>query len=284
MTDHPAGAIVIAAYNEESVIGRCLEALEPVLAAGTLQVIVVCNGCTDGTAPIARTHRGVTVLDLPVASKTGALRSGDAIAVSGPRIYLDADVVMSAPTALAVVDALGPGGAPAGRPPLEFDSSGSGRIVRSWYRVRAQLPSLSRVLWGAGTYAVSAEGRARFDEFPDIVSDDLFVDSLFGPTERIIVPTDPVIVRAPRRTGDLLRILRRTYRSQDDVARDPGISTGQRAQIRDLAALLRRRPSSAGDVVVYAFVILLARMQVRFARAPGPAWERDSSSREGTLA
>jgi glycosyltransferase involved in cell wall biosynthesis len=284
MTEHPAGAVIIAAYNEETVIARCLTALTPVLEAGSLQVIVACNGCTDRTASIAAAYRGVTVLEIPTASKAAALRAGDAIAVTGPRIYLDADVVMSARTALAVIARLAPGGALAARPPLSFDTAHSGWPVRRWYRVRTRLPSIRAVLWGAGTYALSVAGRGRFGEFPDIVSDDLFIDSLFTATERTIVETDPVVVRAPRTTADLLRILRRTYRTQGDVDLDPGgISTAQRAQLSDLAGLLWRTPLSAVDVAVYAGLIVFARSQVRFARTPAPAWERDVSSREDTI-
>lgn len=284
MTGHPAGAVIIAAYNEESVIGRCLTALAPVLKDGALQVIVACNGCTDRTASIAATYAGVTVLDIPTPSKSAALRAGDAIAVAGPRIYLDADVVMSARTALAIADSLAPGGPLAARPPLSFHAAHSDWPVRRWYRVRARLPSIADVLWGAGTYALSAEGRERFGEFPDIVSDDLFIDSLFTAAERSIIDTDPVIVRAPRTTADLLRILRRTYRSQSDIARESGgLSTTQRAQIGDLLTLVRRTPSAAIDAAVYAGLVVLARCQVRFVRTPAPAWERDTSSREDTI-
>lgn len=274
-----SGTIIIAAYNEEAVIGRTLDALHDGLAGNSLRVIVVCNGCTDRTAQIARGREGVVVADLSVASKAAALREGDRQAGSGPRIYLDADVVLTRRAAQEVIDALS-NGALAARPPHEFDSTRATWIVRSWYRVRAKLPSISTALWGAGCYALSVTGRARFELFPDLVSDDLFIDSLFSPHEVTIVATDPVIVTTPRRTSDLLRILRRSYRTQSEVKADGRtVSTGQREQISDLWSLLRESPARLGDVIVYVTVIAIGRVRAR-ATSKNERWERDASSRQ----
>ncbi|MET3769613.1 glycosyltransferase involved in cell wall biosynthesis [Marisediminicola sp. UYEF4] len=277
----PLGAIVIAAHNEEAVIARCLAALSSVIVSGAAQVVVVCNGCGDDTAAIARQFDSVEVVELEVASKVGALRTGDQLAVPGPRIYLDADVVMTGAAAMAVLSRLSTGGTLAARPPIRFDSTGARWPVRRWYEVRERLPSISRALWGAGTYALSIDGRARFGEFPDIVSDDLFIDSLFSEAETDIVDTDPVIVTTPRRTGDLLKILIRTYRTQGDVQRDDShipISRGQRGQLRDILALVRRQPGLVLSAAVYAVLIFIARLRARFRSRQG-AWERDNSSR-----
>ena len=54
------------------MIARTLKPLAPLAAAGQLEVIVACNGCTDETAAIARGFHGVTVLELPQPSKTAA--------------------------------------------------------------------------------------------------------------------------------------------------------------------------------------------------------------------
>ncbi|MCY7290235.1 MAG: glycosyltransferase [Cryobacterium sp.] len=277
----PLGAIVIAAHNEEAVIARCLAALSSVIVSGAAQVIVVCNGCGDNTAVIARGFDSVEVVELEVASKVGALRTGDQLAVPGPRIYLDADVVMTGAAAMAVLRILSTGGTLAVRPPISFDSTGASWPVRRWYEVRQRLPSISRALWGAGTYALSVEGRARFGEFPDIVSDDLYIDSLFSAVDIDIVDTDPVIVTTPRRTGDLLKILIRTYRTQGDVQRDASripISSGQRGQLRDISSLVRRERGLLVSAAVYAVLIVIARLRARLRPRHG-TWERDDSSR-----
>ena len=270
-------SIVIAAHNEEQVIARTLEALALSIRSGEFDVLVVCNGCTDRTAEIARGFTGVTVVELDIASKVAALREGDRLAGAGPRIYLDADIVLTSRAATDVAAALTMG-ALAARPPRSFDVHNAAWVVRRWYALRQSLPSISGTLWGAGCYALSEGGRARFAEFPDILSDDLFVHSLFSADEIVIVATDPVIITTPRRTADLLRVLRRHHRTQSEVA--PAISpTGGRAsQLSDIRALLRRNPLRIVDVCVYVATIAYARMLARTGNTVG--WERDASSRE----
>ena len=161
-----------------------------------------------------------------------------------------------------------------------FDTGRATWVVRSWYRIRERVPSIAQALWGAGCYALSDEGRARFAEFPDLVSDDLFIDSLFRPNEVQIVDTDPIIVTTPRRTRDLLRILRRSYRTQSEVVDAPtGLSEGQRGQLADIRGIVARDPRRIGDAVVYASVILYARLRARTSHG-AQRWERDQSSRE----
>ena len=47
-------SVVIPAHDEEAVIERCLGTLLADARAGEVEVVVVCNGCTDDTA--ARAH------------------------------------------------------------------------------------------------------------------------------------------------------------------------------------------------------------------------------------
>lgn len=274
------GAVIIAAHDEEAVIGRTLDALLATAAADGIEVVVACNGCTDDTAAVARLRSGVVVPEIEQASKPAGLRAGDRLVQPGPRIYLDADIVLTSRAASEVLAALR-GQAIAARPPHTFDTTGADWVVRRWYRVRQSLPSIATALWGAGCYGLSEAGRARFAEFPDVVSDDLFIHSQFSPAEIVIVDTDPLVVTTPRRAADLVRILRRSYRTQAEVAgSDSGISTGQRDQLADLLALLRRSPSRAFDVLVYVSVVAYSRALVRFVKQPSSPWERDVSSRE----
>src|SRR6185295_3671394 len=91
----PVTSVVIAAHNEEAVIGRCLDAIRA-SSGPPLDITVVANGCGDRTAGVAAERPGVRVLDLAAAGKPGALNAGDAVASGFPRLYLDADVVLSA--------------------------------------------------------------------------------------------------------------------------------------------------------------------------------------------
>lgn len=283
----PLGSVVIPAHNEGAVIERCLHALFTDVAREELDVIVVCNGCTDDTAERARRlPYPVRVLELERAHKPAALRAGDAAALVLPRLYLDADVVLAGESARSVLVRLADG-AIAARPPLRYDSSRSSAIVRSYYRARCRLPAVLGGLWGAGVCGLSAVGRSRFDEFPDVVADDLWLDHQFAPFEIEIVDCAPVVVMVPRRARDLLRILRRASRGKDRASLPDGagerLRTTTRATLADLRRLAVSRPMAALDAATYAAFAT----GVRLARAVGPTsagigagqWERDSSSR-----
>ena len=87
-------SIVIPAYNESVSIAKCLHSVFSQTLDEPMEVVVVCNGCTDNTAEIARAFRPeVTVIETTVGSKVVALNLGDEAVTSFPRIYLDGDMV-----------------------------------------------------------------------------------------------------------------------------------------------------------------------------------------------
>ena len=283
----PLGSVVIPAHNEASVIERCLDALFTGIASEEFDAIVVCNGCTDNTAERARrSPYPVRVLEIERANKPAALRAGDAAARTLPRLYVDADVVLPGESARRVLQRLA-GGAIAARPPLRYDSSHSSALVRSYFRARSRVPAVLGALWGAGVYGLSSAGRSRFDEFPDVVADDLWLDHQFAAEEIEIVDCDPVVVMVPRGARDLLRILRRANRGKDGASLPLGAEertrTTTRAALVDLRRLAASGPIAALDAATYASFATGARV----LSALGPAsavpaagdWERDSSSR-----
>jgi hypothetical protein len=94
------GSVVIPAHNEAAVIRRCLDALLDGFRPGELEVVVACNGCTDGTADIVRSSgHAVRIIEIQVASKPAALRAAEELVTIFPRLYLDADVVLTASSA-----------------------------------------------------------------------------------------------------------------------------------------------------------------------------------------
>jgi glycosyltransferase involved in cell wall biosynthesis len=277
------GSVVIPAHNEAEVIGRCLDVLFDKLGPG-IEVLVVCNGCTDGTADAARrTGHPVTVVELEAASKSGALRAADRTATAFPRVYLDADVVVPGVAVNRLVAHLEGSGALAARPPLVYDTSSSSALVRRFFRARVQIPAVMGSLWGAGLYALSADGRGRFDDFPLLVADDLFVDRLFRADEIELVESPPVVVVAPATIAGLLATFRRTFRGNRAVKAMPTDRPGTRATVRDLLRLARRGPTQFVDAAVYATVVVWARcLAWRHAPSSG-AWERDETSRRVAL-
>lgn len=279
----PLGSVVIPAHNESAAIRRCLDALFAGVAPGELEIVVVCNGCADDTAALARSSgHPVRVIELETASKPAALRVGDEVAQALPRIYLDADVVLHGSAARLVLERLH-AGAVAARPPIRYATSASSAPVRSYYRARSQVPALLGSLWGAGVYGLSEAGRSRFDVFPDIVADDLWVDRHFTPGEIEIVECAPVVVAAPRRARDLLRVLRRTYRGKAETAGVDPHDRGRKttfSTLQQLRRLAAGSPYAAFDAATYTAFAVTARLALA-APLTGPRWERDDSSRTG---
>jgi glycosyltransferase involved in cell wall biosynthesis len=275
-----AGSVVIPAHNEARVIRRGLDRLFDGLGTG-IEVVVVCNGCTDGTADVARSSgHHISVIELDVASKAEALRAADRFATAFPRVYLDADVLVSGKAIQAVLEHLSRPPAVTARPPIVYDTSSSSWVVRRFYRARARIPAVMGSLWGAGMYALSADGRGRFDQFPLLVADDLFVDRLFRTDEIDVVDTTPVVVVGAATASGLLATFRRTFRGNRAMRQ---LSTteraGTRATVRDLVRLARQGPAEFVDAAVYAAVVIAARILAWRHPKASYAWERDDTSR-----
>jgi glycosyltransferase involved in cell wall biosynthesis len=292
MTAIAPTSVVIAAHNEAAVIGRCLDSLLADARPGEFDVVVVANGCTDTTAEVAAARPGVRVLDLPTPGKVAALNAGDALADGFPRIYLDADIVLPTDGLRALRDALAAGPPVlAAAPRREVDVSRSPALVRSYYAISSRLPAFRGTLFGRGTVAVSGAGRALFDQFPDVVADDLFLDSLFTPEQKVQVDAVSARVAAPRTTRDLLRRLIRVRRGNESLrATTRSTGAGQQAVpvrrssstswLRDVAlAEPRLLPAAA----CYAAITVTAAVAARLPdRSPG-GWGRDESSRADDL-
>jgi GT2 family glycosyltransferase len=279
MSTVPIGSVVIPAHNEAATIRRCLDALLAGFDPGELEVVVSCNGCTDGTANIVRSSwPAVQVIEVTEASKPAALRAADETLSVFPRIYLDADVVLPATSARQILENLRTGPALAARPPISYDTTDADPVVRRYYRARSRLFSLKRSLWGCGAYAVSAAGRARYDTYPEIIADDLFVDRRFRRSEIEIIGPEPSIVTVPRKVRDLFRVLRRRYLGNAQIRDLPEpAELAAQSTPRDLIAMVMSSPRTAVDAAVFFAIATAVRITLRLS--PPAGWNRDESSR-----
>ena len=277
--------VVIAAHNEAAVLGATLDAVLADALPGELEVIVSANGCTDATADIARSHPGVRVVESPLPGKTGALNRAELLATSFPRIYLDADIPASTQTIRALRDALeGPGAPLVAFPSRHLDLAGRPLPVRAYFTIQRRLPVFDEALFGRGMIAISEKGRWRFAAFPEIVADDLFLDSLFDRTERVRVAGVSTTVATPLRTRDLVRRLVRVrrgnaaLRARHNATYGPGVRRADRTSwLRDVVL---RRPWLAPAATVYVAITLYAAVQARRGSLTDTTWGRDESSRE----
>lgn len=273
--------MVIPAYNEGTVLDRCLRAL----SGADAQVVVVANGCVDDTAARARAH-GVNVVELTTASKIAALNAGDAACGDlFPRIYLDADVVLTAGDAEELARYLAKQDEPmvcAAAP--ELDLEGASRAVRMFYRAYARMPYLDGAMVGSGLYAVNAAARARWQQFPDLMADDFFVQALFSEQERAVVPSTNFTITAPRTVRGLLRVRTRIYRGNKEAQQrgyGGSMADSRQSSIRSLLSLSRREPAMIGPVAVYLALNIVAML--RAATGKQGRWLTDTSSRPSTV-
>jgi hypothetical protein len=277
----PLASVVIPAHNEAGVIGRLLANLSPAVAAGHLDVVVACNGCTDDTADVARRH-GVRVVEVAQASKVDALDAGDAAAVAFPRIYADADLVLPLDTVHRLVAAVAAPGVLCASPPLAVDAAGRPWLVRAFYTVWESIPYMRDRHIG-GVIAMAEAGRARFGAWPRVIADDRFARLLFRRDERQVVGTEPVLVEAPWTVAAMVRRRMRVYAGNLEVAEHPDLADlpGRHERSAPWWRVVVEQPFLAPAAVAYAGVNVVARLAARreIRRRRPIGWGHDTTTR-----
>lgn len=286
-------SVIIPASNEAGWIGPCLDALlagtPPGIAA---EVIVVANGCHDATADQARARAGAAaaagwglqVIDRPEPGKPGALNAGDAAARGGVRVYLDADVIVSPDLLAQLVAALVPLNAKATArraadppfdpaPDLPSDAEvaryatgtvtiphARSAISRAYGHFWQRLPFARAAAPGYGLFAMNAAGRARWDEWPPIIADDMFARLHFAPAERVQVPATyawPLVEGFAR----LIRVRRRQNAGMRELAADwPQLLPNAAVPRAGPGAIARAALAAPAGFIIYVAVALAVRI------------------------
>ena len=275
-------SIVIPAHNESSVIARMLSAIIDDPGSNEIDVVVVCNGCTDQTADIARRFGpAIRVIESDVASKTDALNLGDQIARYFPRVYADADVVITADAIRALATRLEQGDVLAVAPAPDINLTGCSWLVRAYFAIRWHLPSSREGIGGSGVYALSEAGRGRFTEFPKLTADDLYIRVQFRPEERDTVPSVTSTVFAPRTIRQLIAIRTRAYYGTFELAsRCPELWMNKGEDNHRTLFGLLRNPRLWPGLLIYCYVNIIARRCANIRlRAGTIVWQRDDTSR-----
>ena len=276
-------SVIIPAHNEEKVIAAPLKELAPGVTGGELEVIVVCNGCSDNTAGVIASFGGlIKSIETPVPSKTNALNLGDAQAKGFPRIYQDADVVLSLESARKLARTLQSGAFMAASPKMRMDLHSASWPVRGYYEVWQSLSYVREGMIGTGVFALSEAGRKRFDHFPEVIADDGYIRALFRSHERISVNDCFSLVRAPATLNGLLKIKTRSRLGRYQLkTKFPDLLTNEEKEYYKAVLELIRQVHLWPKLAVYLYVNLVSRFRARnHARKLGfTGWERDDSSR-----
>lgn len=288
-------SVVIPAHNEAAGIERCLRAL---LAGGPpdLVVVVVPNACSDETAVRARAFgrdaRGVQlhVVETATGGKTNALNLGERyLREQGldrfPRLFLDGDIELGTgalPALLAAADR--PGARVVAATPV-FRTEECGLFARLYFAAERFNPyHSSGAPNGSGTYCMNSEGRARWNEFPDVLADDGFVERQFSADERETVPGAIAHVRVPRTLRALRRVAARVRLGTAQLDRIVPLRADQRGASGTFRVVLRAlapNPLRWPALCVWTALKLVERIESRgVARQSGEQrWQQDTTSR-----
>ncbi|MFM1803434.1 MAG: hypothetical protein RL136_313 [Planctomycetota bacterium] len=294
-------SVVIPAHNESSGIARTLRSVLAERIDG-LTVVVVANACSDDTAERARAFgAGVIVVETAKGGKTNALNLGEReLRERGldhyPRLFLDGDIELTPGTLARLFEAASGVGARvvAARPC--FVTEGCSAIVRLYYGAERFNPyHSSGAPNGSGTYCVNREGRTRWDEFPEVLADDGFVERQFAADERATLGVREdagfaeasegiALVRVPRTIGALRRMSARVRLGTAELDRVAPLRADQRAAGGTFGAVFRAlapNPLMWPELVVWTAFKLLERLESRgVARKQGTdRWQQDRTSR-----
>lgn len=271
-------SVIIPASNEAVLIGRCLSSVLASVGPDVVEVIVVANGCRDDTAAQARAFEGqflargwtLTVIERAQGGKPGALNAGDSVANGDNRLYLDADIEV-APELLGQLDEALTQVAP-------IYVSGKMRIAhaqtmasRAYGRIYARVPFMTDGVPGAGLFAVNAAGRARWAQFPEIISDDTFVRLSFRPQERqsVVATYDWPLVEG---FSKLVKVRRRQDAGVAEIAAlYPEFLENDDKHALGFGGVLRLFVSDPVGFVVYVSVAVIVRLT---RRRGDDKWER----------
>jgi glycosyltransferase involved in cell wall biosynthesis len=202
----PTVSVVIAAHEEEAVIGDKVENLLGLdYPAEKLQLLIASDGSTDGTVAAARARgdERVEVLDLPRTGKAGALNSAVERATGEILVFSDANS-MFAPDALRrlVAPFADPsvGGVAGDQRYLpEGDDAGVAKGERGYWdfdRAIKQAESAAGNVISA-TGAIYAVRRSLFGPVPDGVTDDFATSTaVIAQGRRLVFAPDAVAFEA----------------------------------------------------------------------------------------
>lgn len=264
--------VAIPVHDGQDCLAATLQALARQGDLETLTILVLCNGCRDRSAEIARQAgclfercAGYEVLELPAIGRCGALKIAlgrcrdDRIGLA----VLDQDAVLS-PGAFAAVRAAFESGRHFAtlRPRPRRSNS---RLVRAYYRFWLALDYVQRSPATIGFYAVSAQGLANVTDLPSVHSDDKYLRLRISPAERFRIESEWYRVEPQRSFVALVRDRARYNRGNRELAcLSPRQNSNDlpRHAVADLHAALRR----PGDGLAFIATILLSRLYAVLSR------------------
>ncbi len=272
-------SVVIPAYNEESCIGLTLQTLTKDMKSGEFDIIVVCNGCHDNTAVVAKAAcEDANVIETQEASKTNALNIGMKEATSETVVFLDADIKTSAESIRRLLRSLATTKRDLAYGKAIFKTESCSPAVQAFYKAWHMNPYFDGGKVG-GFFAVSKAGLKTVGEFPELTNDDEYIRRRLM-TNSIYVPAATYCVEPPRTLASLIKVRSRVYRGNQELASLdlPVASNQQHANGLRFLRRLACSPSVWAGAVVFVAVATAAHLRNRFLKNAS-GWEQDPTAR-----
>lgn len=263
-------SIVVPVRDESGSLIETVPPLWKAAARHSARIVWVCNGCTDDSAEVIRrlTAGAGEVVELPDGGKAAALQAGDTV-LGGlfPRVYVDADVRMTKDALGHLLAELEEPGLDLTAASVTYDLSAASRASAAITRCWVALP-YARMAAFQQAVGISARGRSLWDQWPDIIGDDIFMAAMVSPSRRRIVADAVVTTRPPANFAGWVR-MRTRWRCGERQLRQMGIAPPATPGQRSALILRLLDPRRAG-----AWLFLGARIlsSWRRAEAPGSGW------------
>lgn len=205
-------SIVVPVHNEAASIAETASALLDGLPAGA-EVIFICNGCTDASLAILERVAGgrARLLDVPVASKSLAIREAERWTTAFPRFYIDSDVLISGRAVAKMARRLLAREADLVSPRIAMQLDGASLTARLAQHFAMKLPHQAGDAFHSAL-GVSRALRERWGDFPEVMSDDTFIEAHVDPGRKAIVQEALLTSTPPQTFGSYVRVRARWER------------------------------------------------------------------------
>jgi len=276
----PSMTVVVPAHNEELGLRRLLPGLLSSARRGEIRVVVVCNGCTDGSAAEARKHGpDVEVVELSMPSKAAALETGGSMVREFPVAFVDADVFLNTESLRALAGLVTPGSFLAAAPHRLLVRDQVSLPARWYYDIWERLPQVRSGLFGRGVIVLSEAGYRRVSGMPRFISDDLAYSEAFDARERIIAHDSIVSVWPARTWRSLLTRRVRVVQGVQELGDAGRVAATSSTSPLDLLRIVRAAPPMVFRLPLFLLMTILVRVRVRLGPPAQGVWMRDETSR-----
>ncbi len=278
--------VIIPAYNERNVIAKALEPYRFLLKKhGDLEVVVVANGCSDGTERfVEREFPEVRLVSLTQGSKTAAINAGLEFASFEHVLVQDADIVIRPLSLEILISRTGAQSYLLGSPYPQVQLQEASWAVKAYYRFWELTPIFQAGMTCSCCYILSPLAVRAVYPLPEVIADDGYVKATLGPDNITIFNDVYCEVSAPENLWSLIKIKSRARLGNRQLRQQNGMnpSSGKNS-IKRLALLMWEERAFISGAIYFA-VVVACSLRARWQNMVGQnRWERDESSRKPVL-